>query len=99
MASSSSSHPNQHPFNSRRNISNSSSGSSSSPSYTHNSNVHWPNMPELFTPEMRDLQARGKDPYSTGGDLGGGGGGGRGGGMHHGHHGGMRTGGIGPGPR
>lgn len=48
-------------------------------------------MPEPFTPEMRDLQARGKDPYSTSGDLGGRGG------MHH--HGGMRIGAVGGGPR
>lgn len=103
MASSSSTHPNQYLFESRppgRNISNSSSGSSSSPSYAHHNNNNkqlWPDMPEPFTPEMRDLQARGKDPYSTGSDLGGAGG--RGSMQHHGHHGGMRMGGGGGGPR
>lgn len=83
---SSSSHPN--PFHSRpasRIPSNSSSGSSSS-SYPHNSHRHWSHnqadMPEPFTSEMRDRQARGKDPYlpeaADSGHLGGGRGN-----MHH----------------
>lgn len=64
----------------------SSSGSSSSSSFHHHNNhatssKHWSNgpadMPEPFTPEMRDLQARGKDPYAHGPDLGRSGGGGR----------------------
>lgn len=100
-SSSSSSHTNQFTnYNARpaaRIASNSSSGSSSAYSHNNNSNtIHklWSNadMPEPFTPEMRDLQARGKDPYSNGGDLGANGGGRASTAMHHGH-GGMRMGG------
>lgn len=98
MASSSSHTDPFHPRPAGRIPSDSSSGSSSS--YQHNTHRGWSqhpaDMPEPFTPEMRDLQARGKDPYppqvADGGDLGGGGRGNM-------HHGGMRMGSGGGGGR
>lgn len=91
--------PFSHRINPGGRLSSNSSASSSSnrggPFHTH---AHWGASVDLdqpFTPEMRDRQARGKDPYSAGDDMSdasdaaspggvmsGGGGGGHGGGHH-----------------
>lgn len=98
----------QTPFSHRntggRLSSNSSASSSSNRGGPFHGHAHWDTPAELdqpFTPEMRDRQARGKDPYSAGDDIsdasdaaspgrvmmgGGGGGGGGVGGHGFSHH-------------